>query len=193
MKARWNFRNDIGAADGGQIVVQQPKTFGSHYRDYKGTGSIILHAIVGHEYEFLFADVGMNSTNSDGGNWSQSLLKNHFETNTLNLPNPMPLPGSKNLVPIVYRRWCFSFVHVYDVALSSKEPDFRETHFQTHSSEWDAYQKMSLVSWKTAGEYLEDHSILNPKKLSPLYVPWFFFTVGLEGIPKLLKYMSLSH
>ena len=104
MKARWNFRNDIGAADGGQIVVQQPKTFGSHYRDYKGTGSIILHAIVGHEYEFLFADVRMNSTNSDGGNWSQSLLKNHFETNTLNLPNPMPLPGSKNLVPIVYRR-----------------------------------------------------------------------------------------
>ena len=104
MKARWNFRNDIGATDGGKIVVQQPKTFGSHYRDYKGTGSIILHAIVGHEYEFLFADVGMNSTNSDGGNWSQSLLKNHFETNTLNLPNPMPLPGSKNLVPFVYRR-----------------------------------------------------------------------------------------
>ena len=57
--------------------------------------------MIGPEYEFLIADFGMNVRNSDGGNWSQSLLKNGFGTNTLNLPNPMPLPGRKSPIPYV--------------------------------------------------------------------------------------------
>ena len=35
----------------------------------------------------------MNGRNSDGGNWSQSRLKNGLEKNTLNLPDPTLLPG----------------------------------------------------------------------------------------------------
>ena len=46
--------------------------------------------MVGPEYEFLFVDVGMNGRNSDGGNWSQSRLRNGLEKNTLNLPDPAP-------------------------------------------------------------------------------------------------------
>ena len=57
---RWNFPNMIGAVDGKQIVLEQPNKSGSHYRNYKGTGSILLMAVVGPEYQFLFADVGMN-------------------------------------------------------------------------------------------------------------------------------------
>ena len=70
-KERWNFPHEIGGVDGKHIVLQQPKSSGSHYRNYKGTDSIILLAMVGPECEFLFLDVGMNGRNSDGGNWSE--------------------------------------------------------------------------------------------------------------------------
>ena len=39
----WNFLNTIGAIDDGkQTVLEQPKNSGSHYRNYKGTDSIIV-------------------------------------------------------------------------------------------------------------------------------------------------------
>ena len=82
-------------------MLQQPKSSGSRYPNYKGTDSIILLPMVGPEYEFLFVDVGMNGRNSDGGNWSQSHLKNGFEKNTLNLPDPTPLPGRNYPLPYV--------------------------------------------------------------------------------------------
>ena len=103
-KKRWNFPNGIGAVDGKHIILKQPKNSGSHYRNYKGTDSTILFAIVSPEYEFLFADVGMNGRNSDGGNWSQVFLNNGFETNTLNLLNPIPLASCKNPIPYVCTR-----------------------------------------------------------------------------------------
>ena len=43
------------------IVLQQPKSSGSHYRNYKGIDSITLLTMVGPEYEFLFVDVGINA------------------------------------------------------------------------------------------------------------------------------------
>ena len=55
--------------------------------------------MVGSEYEFLFVDVEMNGRNSDGGNWSQSRLKNGLEKDTLNLPDPTPLPGRNYPLP----------------------------------------------------------------------------------------------
>ena len=78
-KKRWNFPNGIGGVDGKHIVLQQPRNSGSHYRNYKGTYSIISLAMVGSEYGFLFADVGVNGRNSDGGNWSQSTLRKGLE------------------------------------------------------------------------------------------------------------------
>ena len=61
----------------------------SHYQNYKGSDSIILLAVVGPEYEFLYAEVGMNGRNSDSGDWAQSLLKmtlekQHFKCTKVN-------------------------------------------------------------------------------------------------------------
>ena len=55
---RWNLPNMIGTVDGKHVILQQPCNSGSHYRNYKGTDSIALMAVVGPEYQFLFADVG---------------------------------------------------------------------------------------------------------------------------------------
>ena len=85
--------------NGKHIVLQQPKSSGSHYQNYKGIDSIVLLAMVGPEYEFLFVDVVINGRNSDGGNWSQSPLRNGLEKNTLNLPDSMPLPGRNYPLP----------------------------------------------------------------------------------------------
>ena len=65
-KERQSFPNGLGGVDGKHIVLQQPKSSGLHYQNYKGTNNIILLAMVGPEYEFLFVDVGMNGRNSNG-------------------------------------------------------------------------------------------------------------------------------
>ena len=49
-KERWNFQNGLGGVDGKHIMLQHPKSSGSHYRNSKGTDSIILLAMVGPEY-----------------------------------------------------------------------------------------------------------------------------------------------
>ena len=58
-------------------------------------------AAVGPEYQFLFADVGMNGRNSDGGNWLQSPMRKALEKNTLTLPKPKPLYGNRKETPFV--------------------------------------------------------------------------------------------
>ena len=64
---------------------------GSHYRNYKGTDSFIFMAVVRPEYQFLFADIGLNGRNSDGGNWLQSPMRKAFKKSSLSLPKPKPL------------------------------------------------------------------------------------------------------
>ena len=60
--------------------------------------------MIGPEFEFFFADVGMNGRNSHGGNWSQSPLKLALESGSLNLPDPTPLHGHSKSVPHVCTR-----------------------------------------------------------------------------------------
>ena len=98
---RWNFPNGLGAVDGKHIVMEQPTNSGSHYRNNKGTDSIILLAMIGPEYEFLYVDVGINGRNSDDGIWSRCPLKDALEKNKLNIPKPKPLPGRLINTPYV--------------------------------------------------------------------------------------------
>ena len=135
---RWNFPNCLGAVDGKRILLQQPDNTGSHFHDYKGTGSqitekhflinerivltflthvnkmnkilillgnnsIILMGVIGPEYEFLVADVGMNGRMSDGGNWARNEFRESLANpdNPLSIPDPRPLPSRGMDVPYV--------------------------------------------------------------------------------------------
>ena len=91
----------IGAVDGKHVILQQLCNSRSHYRNYKGTDRFILVAVVGPEYQFLFADVGMNGRNSDGGNWLQSPMRKALEKNTLSLPKPKSLHENRKETPFV--------------------------------------------------------------------------------------------
>ena len=75
----WNFPNMTGANDGKHVILQPPRNSMSHYIKYKGTDSIIRMAVAGPEYQFLFAEAGMNRRNSDRGNWlEESIRKKYF-------------------------------------------------------------------------------------------------------------------
>ena len=56
---------------------------------------------VGPDYEILAADVGMNGRMSDGGNWSRNRFREMLadDSNTLNVPQPRPLPSRSMNVP----------------------------------------------------------------------------------------------
>lgn len=76
---------------------------GSHFRNYKGTDSIVLLAVVGPNYEFLYTDVGANGRMSDGGIWNRCALKRCLTSpdNPLNIPGPKPLPSRNKPIPSV--------------------------------------------------------------------------------------------
>lgn len=93
---KWNFPNCIGALDGKHVLIQPPKECGSYYYNYKGTNSIILMALVDANYEFLYADIGVNGRASDGAAWEQSDLLRCIVEKKLNIPPPQPLPQSES-------------------------------------------------------------------------------------------------
>ena len=70
---------------------------------FLGNDSIILMAVNGPEYEFIFADVGMNGRMSDGRNWARNEFRAALADvdNPLSIPNPKPLPGRAKPVPYV--------------------------------------------------------------------------------------------
>lgn len=97
-----NFPRCIGAIDGKHIVMQSPILSGSEYYNYKKSFSIVLLALVDHDYKFLFADIGSQGRISDGGVFRNSLLWQKLCSDELNLPPSTPLPGSTKPTPYVF-------------------------------------------------------------------------------------------
>ena len=99
-EARWN---GIEAIDGKRVIVQQPSNSGSHYYDYKGNNSIVLLAVIGPDYQCLWASAGTNGRSPDSAIWQNCDLKKALSSchNSLDLPKPRPLPGRAMPVPYV--------------------------------------------------------------------------------------------
>lgn len=73
--SRWNFPNCVGAIDGKHFRIRCPPRSGTDYFNYKGYYSLVLLAIVDHDYKFTFADVGSHGPCSDAGIWRDSTFK----------------------------------------------------------------------------------------------------------------------
>lgn len=99
---RKKFPRCVGAIDGKHIVINCPAHSGSEYYNYKGTYSIVLMALVDSDYHFIFADIGGQGRISDGGKFQNCLLWQKIDTNTLNLPPDVPLPGREQNIPYVF-------------------------------------------------------------------------------------------
>ena len=109
---KWQFPNCIGAMDGKHLVMQPPPEATSKHHNYEHTHSIILLAVVGPNYECIYADVGTNGRVSDGGVWSTCSLARKIENNPNFLPPPRGLPSGSDEV---------SFAFVADDAFALKE------------------------------------------------------------------------
>ena len=96
---RWNYPNCIGALDGKHVVVQRPPNSHSLFHNYKGTFSMVLLALVDHQYKFLYVDFGEYGSNSDTNVFKNSKFGKAFIAGKLGIPGPKPLPGGGPVVP----------------------------------------------------------------------------------------------
>ena len=89
---RWNLPHCCGAIDGKHVAIKKPPNSGSYFYNYKGFCSIVLMAVVGPDYRFLYADVGSMGSASDGQIYNRSELKECLEDNSIGFPDPEILP-----------------------------------------------------------------------------------------------------
>lgn len=86
-KDRWNMINCGGAIDGKHIRITPPPHSGALYYNYKHFYSIVLMAVVNHNYEFIYVDAGKQGRISDGGVFDATLFGQRLKNNSLNLPD----------------------------------------------------------------------------------------------------------
>ncbi|XP_030747047.1 protein ALP1-like [Sitophilus oryzae] len=91
----WNFPQCIGAIDGKHVLIQCPPNSGSQYFNYKRTFSIVLLALVDHNYNFIFIDIGSYGSISDGSIFAKSSLHQALERNILNQPDGSVILGDE--------------------------------------------------------------------------------------------------
>ena len=98
---RWNFPHCVGTLDGKHIRISQPKNSGSFFRNYKDFFSVVLLAIAGPSYQFIYVDIGSEGKASDGGIWKSSSFydKLHKQGNPLKIPAPSTIEGIDEPVP----------------------------------------------------------------------------------------------
>lgn len=88
----WQFPNSLGAMDGKHIAIVNPPGSGSTYYNYKGFFSVVLLALVKHNYQFIYVNVGCQGRISDGGVFKATDLYEGLTSSTLNIPKPRTLP-----------------------------------------------------------------------------------------------------
>lgn len=94
--------NCLGAIDGKQIHITNPKDNGSMYYNYKKTFSMILMAACDANYVFTYVDVGALRCQSDGGILGRSAFGRKLLNGTLEVPCNTNLPGTSTSFPYYY-------------------------------------------------------------------------------------------
>ncbi|XP_014281041.1 putative nuclease HARBI1 isoform X2 [Halyomorpha halys] len=89
----WNFPHCVGCIEGKHILLQCPRNLTSQYYNYKGTFSIVLLAMVDHDYNFTFIDIGSYGNIADGGIFAKSSLMRDIENNQISLPEGAVILG----------------------------------------------------------------------------------------------------
>ncbi|XP_077514205.1 uncharacterized protein LOC144125014 [Amblyomma americanum] len=80
------FPQAIGALDGCHFAISPPKKDAADYYNYKGWHSIILLAIVDHQYRFLYLNVGSPGRCHDAHVYGRSKLKRIVDSDRFNPP-----------------------------------------------------------------------------------------------------------
>ena len=99
---RWDFPNCIAAIDGKHCMIQSPPNSGSLYYNSKGYFSLVLMALVDHQYKFTYIDVGEYGSNSDSNVFRNSNLGTGFMQGHLDVPAPKSLPNFQNMGDLPY-------------------------------------------------------------------------------------------
>ncbi|KAL4156134.1 hypothetical protein QTP88_000169 [Uroleucon formosanum] len=102
-KDRWQMINCGGCIDGKHIRICQPARSGALYYNYNNFYSIVLMAIVNHNYELIYVDVGKQGRISDGGVIQATTFYRRLQNETLNLPKPMDLENAFGLIASRFR------------------------------------------------------------------------------------------
>ena len=87
----WQFFDAIGVNDGKHIAILNPPDRGSLFYNYKGFYNVVLLALVKHNYQFLYVNVGCQGRMSDGGVFKNSNLYKGIISNKLKVPTPRTL------------------------------------------------------------------------------------------------------
>ena len=96
-QALWNFPHTVGTIGGKYVVLQCSRNSANEYFNYKNAFSIVLFALVDVDYNYMFVDVGCQGRISDSGVFTNTELYKKLETNTLCLPQPVPLNGREKV------------------------------------------------------------------------------------------------
>ena len=78
---RCNFPHALSALDGKHIIIRKPHNSGSCYYNYKHFFSIIMLALVDHDYKFVWVDIGANGGITQAFNISE--LKEQIDDETI--------------------------------------------------------------------------------------------------------------
>ncbi|CAH2084107.1 unnamed protein product [Euphydryas editha] len=78
-RKKWNFPLCYGALDGKHIKITGSYEYGSSNFNYKNENSIVLMALVDHDYSFTYINVGANGSASDDGIFKNCSIYSELE------------------------------------------------------------------------------------------------------------------
>ena len=137
----------------------------------------------------------MNGRNSDGGNWSKSSLKNGLEKNTLNFPDPTPLPGRNYPLPYMCTGDdAFPLTAYMMKPYPQKNLSLEKRIFNYRLSKMRRISENAFGILANSWRLFRKPFLLEPEKVKAiLHLLCLHFTIGLEMSPILAKHIFYQH